>query len=120
MTTGLSETYTATLERIKGQHGALARYGVSALMWISLAERPLLIDELRHALATEVGSPNINTEMVPQIKTIVASCMGLVTTDDASSTVRLVHATLEVYLRRHKHNVFQNPHATIAEICFVG
>ncbi|CUS09866.1 unnamed protein product, partial [Tuber aestivum] len=109
--------YTATLQRIKGQNGALARIGTSALMWISLAERPLLVDELCHALAMEVGSPNIDAEMIPPIQTVVASCMGLVTTDPASSTVRLVHATLEEYLRSHHENLFQNAHSTITEVC---
>ena len=93
MTSGLSDAFTATLSRIKGQPGALARYGISALMWISLAERPLLIEELCHALAVEVEPPNFDPEMVPTIETVVASCMGLVTIDHASSTVRLVHAT---------------------------
>ena len=117
MTSGLSDAFTATLSRIKGQPGALARYGISALMWISLAERPLLIEELCHALAVEVEPPNFDPEMVPTIETVVASCMGLVTIDHASSTVRLVHATLKEYLCSHQDSVFQDPHATIAEVC---
>ena len=119
MANGLGDAYTATLERIKGQRGALARFGISALMWISLAERPLAIDELCHALATDVasGCPNINSEMVPPIETVVASCLGLVTIDHASSTLRLVHATLKEYLHSNKDNIFQNPHASMAEIC---
>ncbi|RPB06236.1 hypothetical protein L873DRAFT_1649120, partial [Choiromyces venosus 120613-1] len=115
--TGLSDAYTAALERIKQQRGALSRFGIAALMWISLAERPLLVDELCHALAMEVGSLSIDTESVPSIETVVASCMGLVTIDHASSTVRLVHATLQEYLRDHQGNIFENPHATIAEVC---
>src|SRR5205807_4390279 len=117
MTDGLGDSYTGTLNRIRGQCGTLARFGISALMWVSLAERPLRIDELCHAMAVEVGSPNINTEMVPEIETVVASCMGLVTIDHASSTVRLIHATLEEYLHSHQGDIFQNPHAIIAEVC---
>lgn len=117
MTNDLSDAYTATLGRIKGQRGALAGLGISALMWISLAERPLLIHELCHALAVEVGSPNIDAEMVPTIDTVVESCIGLVAIDRASLTVRLAHATLEEHLRRHRNSVFQNPDAAIAEVC---
>ena len=117
MTSGLRDAYTATLSRIRGQRGALARYGISALMWISFAERPLLIDELCHALAVEIEPPDFDPEMVPTIETIVASCMGLVTIDYASYTARLVHATLEEYLCSHRDNVFRDTHATMAEVC---
>ena len=117
ITSGLSDAYTATLERIRRQRGALGRYGILALMWISLAERPLLVDELCHALAVEVEPPNINLQMVPPIETVVASCMGLITIDHASQTVRLVHATLKEYLCSHRDSVFWDPHATIAEVC---
>ena len=117
MTSGLRDAYTATLSRIRGQRGALARYGISALMWISFAERPLLIDELCHALAVEIEPPDFDPEMVPTIETIVASCMGLVTIDYASYTVRLVHATLEEYLCSHRDRVFRDPHANIAAVC---
>ena len=117
MTSDLSDAYTATLERIRGQRGALPRYGISALIWISLAEQPLLINELCHALAVEVEPPNFDPEMVPPVETVVASCMGLVMIDHASSTVRLVHATLMEYLCRHLDSVFRDPHASIAEVC---
>ena len=117
MTSGLSDAYTATLSRIRGQRGALARYGIAALMWISLAERPLRVVELCHALAVEIEPPNIDLEMVPPIATIVASSLGLVTIDHASSTVRLIHATLKEYLCSHQDSVFQDSRAAIAEVC---
>ena len=56
---GLGDPYGATLGRIKGQGGEKARLGIAALMWISYAERPLKSDELCHALAVEIGSPNV-------------------------------------------------------------
>jgi len=85
MTNGLSDAYNATLDRIKRQRGAKARLGIAALMWISFAERPLLVNELGHALAVEVGSQDINTGLVPSIETIVGSCMGLVAIDPSST-----------------------------------
>ena len=98
---GLGGAYGATLGRIKGQGGEKARLGMAALMWISHSERPLKADELRHALAVEIGSPNLNTYNVPSISTLLACCQGLVVVEKEASRVRLIHFTLQEYLRAH-------------------
>ena len=113
---GLGDAYGATLGRIKGQGGEKARLGMAALMWISHAERPLKSDELCHALAVEMGSPNFNADNAPSIGTLLACCQGLVTVDKQASTVRLIHFTLQEYLRAHP-DFFGAAHSTIAEIC---
>jgi len=74
---GLEDAYGVTLGRVKGQGGEKARLGMASLMWISYAERPLKANELCHALAVEVGSPNLNTENIPSIGTLLAVVRGL-------------------------------------------
>ena len=113
---GLGDAYDATLGRIKGQGGDKARLGISALMWISHAERPLKAGELCHALSVEIGSPNLNTDNVPSIGTLLASCQGLVVVEKEASTVRLIHFTLQEYLRT-RTELFGAAHSTIAETC---
>jgi len=113
---GLGNAYGATLDRIKGQGGEKSRLGMAALMWISHAERPLKPDELCHALAIEIGSPNLNTDNVPSIGTLLACCEGLVFVDKEASIVRLIHFTLQEYLLAHPE-LFGTPHSTIAETC---
>ena len=113
---GLGDAYGATLGRIKGQGGEKVGLGMATLMWISHAERPLKLDELCHALAVEVGSPNVNTDNVPSIGTLLACCQGLVVMDKEASTVRLIHFTLQEYLRAHVE-LFGIAHATMTEIC---
>ena len=113
---GLGDAYGATLDRIKGQGGEKARLGMAALMWISYAERPLKSDELCHALAIEVGSPNVNTDNVPSMGTLLSCCQGLVVVDEKASTVRLIHFTLQEYLRAHPE-LFGTAHSIIAETC---
>jgi len=66
---GLGDAYGATLDRIRGQGGEKARLGMAALMWISHAERPLKPDELLHALAIEIGSPDLNSDNILSIGT---------------------------------------------------
>jgi len=113
---GLEDAYGATLVRIKGQGGGRARLGISALMWISHSERPLEANELCHALAVEIGSPNLNADNVPSIGTVLACCQGLVVVEKEASTVRLIHFTLQEYLRAHP-DLFGAAHSTMAETC---
>ena len=113
---GLGDAYGATLDRIRGQGGEKSRLGMATLMWISHSERPLKANELCHALAVEIGSPNLNTDNVPSIGTSLACCQGLVAVDKETSTVRLIHFTLQEYLRAHPH-LFSTAHSTMAETC---
>ena len=101
MTNGLwlEDAYCATLSRIKGQGGRRAKLGMAALMWTPHAERPLKSDELCHALGVEIGSPNLHSDNVPSIGTLLACCQGLVVVDKEASTIRLIHFTLQEYLR---------------------
>jgi len=113
---GLGDVYGATLGRIKAQGGERTRLGMAALMWISHAERPLKVDELCHALAVEIGSPNFNIDNAPSMGTLLAFCQGLVVVDKKSSTVRLVHFTLQEYLQAHP-DLFGAAHSEMAETC---
>ena len=113
---GLGEAYGATLDRVKGQGGEKVRLGMATLMWISHSERPLKASELCHALGVEIGSLDLTTDNVPSIGTLLACCQGLVTVDKEASTVRLIHFTLQEYLRCHPE-IFGTAHSTIAETC---
>jgi len=112
---GLDGAYDATLSRIKGQGKGKSALGVAALMWIFHSEHPMHVGELREALGVEVGSREINYDNIPSEKTLLASCLGLVTVDE-SSTVRLVHFTLQEYFNNHSEH-FENPQSTMAEVC---
>jgi len=113
---GLGDAYSATLNRIKGQGREKARLDIAALMWISHSERPLKVDELCHALAVEIGSPNLNTDNVPSISTLLACCQGLVVVEKEASTIWLIHFTLHEYLRAHPE-LFSPAHSTMSETC---
>jgi len=113
---GLGDAYAATLDRVKGQDGEKSKLGVTALMWISHAERPLKAGELCQALAVEIGSANFNIDNVPSIGTLLACCQGLVVVEKESSTVRLVHFTLHEYLRAHP-DLFGAVDSAMAETC---
>jgi len=112
---GLGDAYKGTLSRIQAQPGSRSKLGMEVLMWVSHAERPLHVDEFRHALGVE-GSTDLDIRNIPAIETLLSCSLGLVTIEKASSTVRLVHYTLQEYLSNNT-NLFPDPHSTIAEVC---
>ena len=113
---GLDDAYTATLTRLRAQKGYKSVLGLKVLMWVLHSERPLKAQELCHALGVEIGSTNLDPENVPALRTLVGSCLGLVTVEASSLTVRLVHFTLQEHLSRNP-TVFDSSHSTIAEVC---
>ena len=113
---GLGDAYAATLSRIEAQQKSRSKLGIKVLMWVSHSERPLHVDELCHALGVEEGSMDLNTRNIPAIETLLTCCLGLVTVEKSSSTVRPVHYTLQEYLSRNP-GLFIKPHSAIAEIC---
>ena len=113
---GLSDAYTATLARLKGQKGNKSVLGLKVLIWVVYSRRPLRASELCHALAVEFGSLDLDPKNVPALRTLLASCLGLVTIEASSSTVRLVHFTLQEHLLSNT-TLFHSPHVAIAEVC---
>ena len=86
-------------------------------MWVSHAERPLLIDELCHALAAAMGATDHNPENIRSQDTVLRSCFGLAVVDKETSTVRLIHFTLQEYLSRP--GVLPEAHGTLGQTCLI-
>ena len=85
-------------------------------MWISHSERPLKANELCQALGVERGDTDLNAGNIPAIETVLRCSLGLATIEASSSTVRLVHFTLQEHLSNSPY-LFHNPHSIMAEIC---
>jgi len=113
---GLSDAYTETLRRVKAQSGNKSVLGLKVLMWVLNSQRPLHPDDLCHALGVEIGSADLDPESVPTLKILLSSCLSLVTVEASSSTVRLVHFTLQEHLSTDP-TLFHCPHSAIAEVC---
>ena len=112
---GLGDVYAATFSRMGAQPRSRSKLGMDVLMWVSHAERPLRVDELCHALGVE-GSTDLDIRNIPVIATLLACSLGLITVEKSSSTVRLIHYTLQEYLA-HNPGFFLKPHSMIAEVC---
>ena len=113
---GLQDAYDTTLDRIRQQGRSKSKLGMEALMWVSHSERPLKLEELCHALGVELGAEDFNMRNVPSIRTVLGCTLGLVAVDKKESTVRLLHFTLQEYLRQYS-TPFVTAHSIMAEMC---
>ncbi|KKP06874.1 hypothetical protein THAR02_01071 [Trichoderma harzianum] len=113
----LHQAYESAWERINGQKEGFRNLARRVLAWISSAKRPLSTKELQHALAVKIGMDELDKDAIPQVQDMVSFCAGLVTVDERSRVIRLVHYTTQEFFDRKKSDWFPNAEAMIAEAC---
>jgi GPI inositol-deacylase, winged helix domain len=104
------------MERINGQVIDFKELARQVLSWIICAKRPLTTFELQHALAVEVGETKINEYNLPEIEDMVSVCAGLVTVDEESNIIRLVHYTTQEYFEQTQEHWFPNAEVEVTTI----
>ena len=87
------------------------------LSWVTRAKRQLTTSELQHALAVEIGEPELDEDNLPQVDDLVSVCAGLVTVDNESGVIRLVHYTTQDFFLRTWEQWFPNSETDITMIC---
>ncbi|KAF8461541.1 hypothetical protein BDZ91DRAFT_663223, partial [Kalaharituber pfeilii] len=112
----LYAAYNKTIERMRESQDQ-DDLGMKVLMWIYLAKRALKVIELQHALSVEDGAELLDPDNFPPKITLLHCCCGLVTVDNETSTVRLVHYTLQEYLHSYEKEYFPDGHSLIARTC---
>ncbi|CZR65340.1 related to nucleoside phosphorylase [Phialocephala subalpina] len=113
----LAFAYEQAVERINGQKPGLKKLAMKVLLWIACANRQLTASELQHALATKVGKSKLDQGDLPHIGDMVSVCLGLVTIDEESNIIRLVHYTTQEYFRRTRKRWFPKAESEITTIC---
>ncbi|PKY01730.1 hypothetical protein P168DRAFT_321304 [Aspergillus campestris IBT 28561] len=109
--------YDRAMERIKGQVPSARELAEQTIAWITCAKRQLAIPELLHALAVEVSQPDFDEENLSQVADILSVCAGLVTVDEESGTIRLVHYTTQEYFARTRKDWFPDAETAITRAC---
>lgn len=117
MPRGLEDAFEETMCRIQDQPDGRKRLGMNTLMWISHARRPLIVKELSEALAIRTGMTSLNPRYKPLQKLMVECSHGLVTVDEESSVIRLVHFSVQEYFRKHQKKFFPIGEKVVAELC---
>ncbi|KFY42803.1 hypothetical protein V494_02233 [Pseudogymnoascus sp. VKM F-4513 (FW-928)] len=111
------DAYNDAMERIEGQLAGEKELSKQVLSWITCAKRPLTTSELEHALAVEVGELQFDEENLSPIEDMVSVCAGLVTVDEESAIIRLVHYTTQEYFEQTQKCWFPDAETDIAEVC---
>ncbi|KAH7019508.1 ankyrin repeat protein, partial [Ilyonectria destructans] len=109
--------YKDAMERIEGQNQAQKEQAKQVLSWITCAKRPLLKQELQHALAVEAGNNELDKLNLPEIEDVISVCAGLVTVDKESSIIRLVHNTTQEYFEQMQEKWFPHSETDITKTC---
>jgi ankyrin repeat protein len=109
--------YNGLMERIQGQLSDQSQLAMQVLAWITCAQRPLTTIELQTALAVEIGESEFDEDNLPDLADMVSVCAGLVTVDEQSNIIRLVHYTTQEYLERTQCVWFPEAHCDIGTSC---
>lgn len=76
-----------------------ARLAQYVLPWVATAKRPLLLEELKEAIAIEPLQPYSNPEhQVNDLNQIVSYCGNLILLDEQDDTVQFMHQTIKMFL----------------------
>lgn len=111
------QVYHESLVRIQNQTDNLKDLARRALMWTVCTKRLLTIEGLQHALAITRETERFDEDNMPEVDLIIEVCSGLVTFDEKSKVLRLVHFTAQEYFQRKWKDWFADSHSEIAWVC---
>ena len=130
----ISQSISKTMDRIEAQAATMKAIGTRVLFWILRATRPLHIDELRDALAVGFDDDGVSSNesfedelmegdsneeaLIPQ-ELVIASCAGLVSVNDQTGTIRLIHLSIKQHLEKVESLWFPQVHLAIARTCII-
>jgi hypothetical protein len=119
MPRALYYAFGVTIERIQSQKPDTAKQAMDALKWIFIARESLTLEELSHALAVEPNDKELDCDNFVGLQFLLECYLGLVVIDEYTSSVRLVHKSLEDYLTTQYNEglLFQEGHFEISRIC---
>jgi len=104
------------MARMKEQPKSRMELGMSTIMWWLLAKR-LLVKELQHALAVKARDTVWDEEDIPTATVFLSACLGLVVVDKETTTVRLVHYSLQEYLQKNQEYYFPCGDSILSSAC---
>ncbi|RDW76303.1 uncharacterized protein DSM5745_06295 [Aspergillus mulundensis] len=113
----LSKAYDDTMGRIQQLPQSRRQLALDVLMWITSAQQPLTVSQLQNALAVEEGDTEIDDESLPDVQDMVTVCSGLVTVDQETDIIRLVHYTTQEYFKGAWRRWFPHAQSQLTVVC---
>ncbi|KAF7551874.1 hypothetical protein G7Z17_g4692 [Cylindrodendrum hubeiense] len=111
--TAYYQAYEEAMTRIASQDPDSAELANQILSWIISAQRPLTSLELQHALAVEVDESELDEMNITPVNEMISVCVGLVTVDEETDAIRLVHYSAQEYFRERGGHWFPKANAEI-------
>ncbi|KAL2847105.1 hypothetical protein BJX68DRAFT_276955 [Aspergillus pseudodeflectus] len=93
----LGEAFADTLTRINQQVNPLAELARKVITWVHFGLKTFTIQTLKSLLAIRDGDTRFDPRGEPDIETLIASCHGLIVVGIETSTIQLVHFSLQEY-----------------------
>ncbi|KAF3063189.1 DNA damage response protein kinase DUN1 [Trichoderma lentiforme] len=114
----LDATYSDALERIYSQDSESAELAELILFWVVSAKRSLTVQDLQHLYATRELSDgdSLDEDDIPDGDILTGVCSGLITVDEESQLVRLVHYTAQQYFENCHHTRLLDAKMSLASI----
>ncbi|KAL7794329.1 ankyrin repeat-containing domain protein [Trichoderma ceciliae] len=116
-TKALTHAYDHAIERINEQELGLKNLAMEVLSWITFAKRALTTAELRHGLATKQGMATLEEDDLQHLGDIGRVCVGLVTVDEKSGIIQLVHYTTQEYFEDTQMRWFPDANSALLGAC---
>ncbi|KAH6916393.1 hypothetical protein BKA70DRAFT_1502416 [Coprinopsis sp. MPI-PUGE-AT-0042] len=89
----------------------------AVLVWVINASRSMTMAELERAVATAPDTHKFEPGRLVPGTTLVSLCGGLITVEEESGLVRLIHYTAKGTLERLLREAFPHPHSLLAAVC---
>ena len=106
------------MKRICNRGNYRKKWALQTLGWLTYNEKPLSMVELQHALDMEYGKTTIGPDGdMFSAEYLSCICAGLVTVDERSGIIRLVHYTTQKYLLSSTKRWFPKIQSTMATSC---
>ncbi|KAH6870872.1 hypothetical protein BKA70DRAFT_1069663, partial [Coprinopsis sp. MPI-PUGE-AT-0042] len=113
----IQDVYLQTWNRVLEQRSSHVLMAKAALVWVLNSSRPMTIQELERAIATSPETYKFEPNRLAPGKTLMALCCGLLTLEEESRLVRLVHYTARDSLQGLLQDSFPPPHSHLAAVC---
>ncbi|KAH6873701.1 hypothetical protein BKA70DRAFT_1028051, partial [Coprinopsis sp. MPI-PUGE-AT-0042] len=113
----IQDVYLQTWNRVLEQKSSHVLLAKTALLWVLNSSRPMSIEELERAVAISPETYKLEPTRLAPGTTLIAFCRGLVTLEEESKLVRLVHYTAKGTLQELLQDSFPHPHSHLATVC---
>lgn len=113
----LAQAYDDAMIRIRKQSTDFTQLAERIISWITYTKRSLTVRELQCALAVEVGKSELDRDNCSHIGLMIYVCNRLVTVDEESNIIRLVHYTTQEYFEQSGSRWFPDAQADLAYTC---